>query len=118
MNKEIIDKYINFAIENWFKIHLLNINEFYLCSKTGAWYCEYYVYFGYGACGFRYINLYELITSKEFIEATARGKEKEANDKGWCVLISTRELIEKITISQALAIRDNTLEDFINNILN
>jgi len=65
-------------------------------------------------------NLIKLITSKPFIEAIARWlierdnsskTEKEIMNK-WVNL-----LIEDITLTQAIAIRENELEDFITNLL-
>ena len=61
-------------------------------------------------------NLIELITSKEFIEAIVTGIYKEEFDDDWEIIpISFYEL--DTTVSQAIAIRDNTLHDFITKIL-
>lgn len=74
------------------------------------------------------IPLFNVITSSQFIEAVARGVSKETNVKVpqlWtlysCVLhselVNRKWIINEITTQQAIAIRDNKLPEFINNIL-
>ena len=109
MNKEIIEKYIQFAIDNWFKIKKLNIKKYCLMSNIWAWYCEVYIHFDYWENNFKNINLIELITSKEFINAVASWI---INEYWFC----TQETYD-LTIKQALAIRDNKLEEFILSII-
>lgn len=87
MSRETMGNYINFAKKNWYS-KLVDVE-----------------------------NPIRVITSKNFIEAIAKWKRQEAFDKNWCILVPMSELIEQITVSQAIAIRDDTLEEFINNIL-
>ena len=54
-------------------------------------------------------NIIACITSKPFIEAVARGINKEE--------FRIEVLIEQITTEQAIAIRDNKLDTFITNLL-
>jgi hypothetical protein len=61
-----------------------------------------------------YKNITDVITSKPFIEAIARGVlETDFEWKKELLL----EVINIITTKQAIAIRDNKLEEFINNLL-
>lgn len=87
MTKEIIEKYIQFAIENWYKEYDM---EWYLFMEVLKW-PKHYV---------------SIITSKKFIEAVARWLNKT-----W--LVSPIYIMRY----QAKAIYDWTLEDFINNLL-
>lgn len=125
-----IEKYIQFAIDNWFKVK--QIWDFSFAVKTrlqlnweiiSMWNCLYY-------------ELYELITSKQFIEAIARGifKDKKlfvsyAREKPFIKwedfsfikeedyeFIYKKPLTYNITTLQAIAIRDNKLEEFITNL--
>ena len=59
-------------------------------------------------------NYLELITSKPFIEAIARGLHKENNYTDWIALS-----VDFLTKDQAIAIREGqeALDTFINNIL-
>ena len=58
--------------------------------------------------------LYSIICKKSFIEAVAKGLCME--DKIEFSEYSKEELIDDITKDQAIAIRDNKLEEFINNL--
>ena len=107
-----IEKYIRFAIENNLKIWTAQINETECDVKldeklfiiTGLLWSELY------RC-----NLYELITSKEFIDAVARWtKSREVYTKIYWIEVS---LIDQITIFQSFAIRDWKLETFIKNLI-
>ena len=53
-----------------------------------------------------------IITSKEFIEAIARGLHKKNNYTDWIALS-----VDILTKEQAIAIRDWDLSNFINNLL-
>lgn len=121
MKKEIIEKYIQFAIDNWLDLHKW-ISEredykqwtkdfyFLINSKTISIISNIdntYLY---------WINLINLITSKSFIEAIANiewinFKLKSSKDLYWW------STIEKITFLQADAIRDWKLEEFILSII-
>jgi hypothetical protein len=58
------------------------------------------------------------ITSKEFIEAIARWTiDKTGTYMEQEYINMMKEEVEWITISQAIAIRDCKLEEFINNLL-
>lgn len=59
------------------------------------------------------LSVYELITSKPFIEAVARGINPTM--KNWSMWLNIE--IDWITTKQAIAIRDNKLPEFINNLL-
>lgn len=93
----MIEKYIQFATNNGYKHkgELENIQRYEKCSSE--------------------ILTYKFI-KKEFIEAIARGIHKEEKDDDWEIIpLSFTEL--DITIQQAIAIRDNKLEEFITNLL-
>jgi len=107
MNKEI-ERYLAFAIENGYMLPK-DMDAEYL-SK----------------CTFKI----EVITSKPFIEAIARGYIKNNNPTQYWEVLSIwkyknenwikyiyDEIIEHITELQAIAIRDNTLSEYINNLL-
>lgn len=97
--KTIIEQYIQFAIDNWYKENII------------VWHCWYCVY-EYKWYGIKFSsNLTELITSKEFIETIARGLTK----KRYFPIMGKID-IEYITTGQAIAIRDCTLEEFITNL--
>ena len=116
-----IKEYLEVAIDNGFKIpkdfeivkNTFNKEWIYIKIYDKAWQTE------------RFYSLQELITSKEFIEAIARGIiEKVIKIEcpfiiwGWNMESSCNlSEIEELTIMQAIAIRDNKLEEFINNIL-
>ena len=129
----MIKEYIQFAIDNnlnydWYfayrtdwvpldiSIPLNQVKEF----KDREWWWVY----------IRYDNLIELITSLDFIEAIARGYVENNNPTNyWEVewigkyksehwgLNTYDEIFEQITILQAIAIRDEKLEEFITNLL-
>jgi len=76
-----------------------------------------------------YVSIYETITSKPFIEAIARGirntkpHQISHNSKQKEYLIcpawymTDNEIEDKLTTLQAIAIRDNKLDGFIDNLL-
>ncbi len=117
----MIEKYIQFAIDNFDKF----------CDFDYKRYEKIKVYKNYihllndDNCKYNSDNLIELITSKPFIEAVARGIEKE-----WIILdcplmwwewnienSSDTSLIEKLSFMLISAIRENELEEFIKKIL-
>lgn len=133
MKKEIIEKYIQFWIDNGYIEHCYiwiddeEYVDFYLRWHFETWVDDEIL---------KTINLYKLITSKEFIEAIARGIEnlKDNNNKikiMWHrsyeptyrlldkkdTILWVEDLINDITYFQALAIRDKNLENFIINLL-
>lgn len=136
MNNKIIEKYIQFAIENWYnwfwKFDISNDNDW--LPSDWIWITFYSLdvdYFGYERIEAEYI-LEQLITSKDFIEAIAKWIKKEVEETHWnsllewCVSMVYRwvrciewddALIYDITTQQAIAIRDNKLEEFITNLL-
>lgn len=114
---ETIQRYIEFAIENEYTDWISD--KFDVENNTIQWY-EYPVWV------VSETNLIETITSKEFIEAVARGIENKSEKEGCLINTKIRwigcvddsyEIVEKITHMQAIAIRDNKLEEFINNLL-
>lgn len=116
-----IKDYIQFWIGNWYKFECLqkwellekltviSINK--VIINDDDWGCAYV------------LNLIELITSKEFIEAIGRGlKEKWWYEDvlwlwGFTHKSDFNNFIVELTHIQADAIRDNKLEEFINNLL-
>ena len=129
-----IERYINFAIDNgytvkdyFYKKKLHNIRISWRKNIRFNWQTSpdsIYNYFSN-----KTTNLYELITSKEFIEAIARGLLKTQkwnyvyfdwgfefvpkwDNKQWL-----RNITNRITASQAFAIRDKYLERFIEDLL-
>ena len=88
MTKEVIDKYIQFAIDNWYDEYDM---EWYLFMETLKW-------------PRHYVNV---ITSKEFIEAVARWLMENI----W--FYDLDKIINVLTKDQAIAIRDWKLEEFI-----
>ena len=121
----MIEKYIQFAIDNWYKFwhskdFILKWIDFYdfktqesynkksehwaIYSKMLKYELELSSFFT--TC---YYPLNDLITSKEFIEAIARWYKKKDTALSF--------VEDEITIQQAFAIRDNKLENFITNIL-
>lgn len=96
----MIKKYIQFAIDNWYKVNKLYYNNFKVeCNRIK--------YLDKDDCQFWYDNLIETITSKEFIEAITK----------WYYWNNWSQYFEIITQQQARAIRDWKLEEFIKNIL-
>jgi len=127
-----IERYIKFWIENWYKIdwklHSITYNfseDNFIYDTIEITTREQYKF--HLTCN--KFNLISLVTSKEFIEAIARWILKKFKwDKRneiyytWSILsqdrtyISDWELIDEITTTQAISIRDNTLDLFINNL--
>lgn len=127
MKKEIIEKYIQFAIDNWYKFNVeYNYNRIVRFEYREA---QRDVVFTTNT----YFSIFwhiELITSKEFIEAVARWLDKvDINSLHWWKIYITRlrwffiwnydspNLVDTITHKQAIAIRDEKLEEFINNLI-
>ena len=118
-----IERYIQFAIDNGlnFRNFKLHYNDTYIVAVHQE---------EVNKLRALTYNLYELIASKPFIEAIARGYVENNNPTNyWEVewigkyksehwgLNTYDEIFEQITILQAIAIRDNKLEEFITNIL-
>jgi len=122
MNKEIIKQYINFAIENWY--NLLDWRRYKLNEIK-----DNFIIF-YDEKKFENIKycLINCITSENFIEAVVRWLIKEDNidifiNSEFCKNAKFTWNYENLseitilTIHQAIAIRDNKLEEFIINLL-
>lgn len=110
--KNNITKYIQFAIyndykfpnqinqlfhieNNWKDINIEDVDWFILYSE----------------------NIIEIITSKPFIEAIARGIIEISRQIQWeWSFLDLNKNIEEITLNQAIAIRDDKLEEFITNL--
>jgi hypothetical protein len=118
---ETIERYIQFAIDNGYNtIHEVT----WIVYNTP--YSEK-VRFLYWREHYNEEHLLELITSKDYIEAIARGIEKTTISyrSASRVLLDYEThaempqdvFIDLITWRQAIAIRDNELETFITNIL-
>jgi len=121
MNTDRIKQYIEFAIENGFNMREYLLKDWQIKKWKEVW-----------LEATATISDIELITSKPFIEAVARGVWKEAPYwKSKWIKVKMRfpwvwqlnyeeqdELYEDITHFQAFAIRDNALEDFIDLLLN
>ena len=58
------------------------------------------------------MSLSDILTSEEFLSSIARGLQKSPNYEE----IPWERLYDDITHGQAIAIRDNKLEEFINNL--
>ena len=116
-----IEKYIHFAIDNgyndkWFwgniKIECIWNYQWslkcikeegifqWICIEVSSW-KENKIY-----------SLYETITSKPFIEAVANWIQKKQTKYKWML-----DLMDEICLNQAIAIRDNKLKEFINNLI-
>ena len=109
MNNNIIEKYITFWIDNGY---LWLYPKYEIDTQ---WWIKLY--------DEEFIDLYHsqthlfvLITSKEFIEAISRGlwEIKNPNLK---LGIYANQTLDQLTYEQAIAIRDGTLEEFINTII-
>lgn len=138
--KQIIEKYIQFAIDNGYK--LTDIDRFNDCEIDKVTlkfidddYLEVCIDFLWVSY---YICLEKIITSKPFIEAVASGVYNNWKEIIVNMTLSDEEVIEtsiwesfykrdwlkhisrlenRITTEQSIAIRDNKLEEFINNLL-
>ena len=127
-----IKEYIELAIENGFE----EADYIWWISWNNLWhadhdYSEIYGEFVEGGSedyksGFT--SIIDIITTKKFIEAIARGlvihygeyKDRLTTNKDKTELIMKSYIeteFEVITIKQAIAIRDNKLEEFIKNLL-
>lgn len=114
MNKELIERYIQFALDNDLKTDLNLVEWWYffewnkiIVTTEWEWIEEWE------------INITELITSWPFIEAIARWITKD-----WCITedyeILLKEKIKWIFIHQAKALANfewDTLDEFIENLL-
>lgn len=104
-----INKYIQFSVDNWLEFWDIKINSFLINEPPTC------VSFK-DKIGWQYsINIIELITSKSFIEKIAKwycNKYCEDDDIEYF-----NEKIDEITREQAKAIRDSTLDYFINKII-
>jgi hypothetical protein len=115
MTKELIERYLQFAIEHWYDLH----------KDTESW----FFWIGIDLFEFDYhyteaIPIKDIITSWPFIEAIARGilfNKQDWNSfnkkdflSSW---ISDENIIKTITHNQAIVIRDNKLDEFIQDLL-
>ncbi len=120
MTKELIERYLQFAIEHWkyndfdwyefiwlqYEIdHILvkfNVNS----KEIKQFLCD---------------SIIELITSWPFIEAIVRWIMEEWMDKNfydtYCDCCYVLDLWDEFTKYQAIAIRDNKLDEFIKDLL-
>ena len=105
MNKEIIEKYIQFAIDNWFKNPNIKLKQYVYWNNVLEidWICP---------------NVIQIITSKEFIGAIVKGLCKD-----FCITENydniIKDKIKRIIIHQAKAIAEfewDNLEEFITNL--
>jgi len=108
---------IQFAIDNGFNLR----NTSYTDLKIE---CNRIKYLDKDRCTYWYDNLIEIITSKPFIEAIARGLSNETNK--WMSDFFIKWWLEwawdEITTQLAIAIRENSVDNvslnkFINNFL-
>jgi hypothetical protein len=127
MTKELIERYLQFAIDNWLDIHKWVSKR----EHFNLWIKDFYFIYNEYSIGLISkhtnstlfnINTIELITSWPFIEAIARGVLSEVYWEEYKTLIKDNkkvfnELIEGITHQQADAIRDNKLDEFIQDLL-
>ena len=127
-----IKEYIQFAIDNGYYAGVTftklkiekNVKFVYEEADEDRDMCE-----SYSECEWLYIlnfiadvwtgykNITDIITSKPFIEAIARGIiEKTKQIQGEWSFLDLNKIIDEITTEQAIAIRDNKLEEFITNL--
>ena len=113
---ETIERYIQFTIDNGYsKYESDKVEDIRITESDNV--CIYWKFNKNWEREFYFSQNYiQLITSKPFIEAVARGQYN--NDK-WEVIFDYIKdtLIENITTKQAIAIRDEKLEEFIINLL-
>ena len=114
MTKELIERYLQFAIDNWLDIHKWVSKR----EHFNLWIKDFYFIYNEYSIGLISkhtnstlfnINTIELITSWPFIEAIARGCDWKSE-----IRINTTWFI---TLKQAVAIRDNKLDEFIQDLL-
>lgn len=116
MNKEIIERYIQFAINNWYKdldwykfLWLkYEIDHILWEFETANW--KY-------SLQLLWDSILEIITSKKFLEAIARWIYMWNNPVRVKIDNIFNQIIDDITTEQSIAIRDKKLEDFILEIL-
>ena len=134
--KEILKKYIQFAVDNWYKPKIYDDNENYnweikdqlnyskIKEINLLWY--YFSCYSYNSW-WAEKPLLNVITSKEFIEAVVNWwpfDTCELEDLVWreeCGLTlksAFQKRIDRITFFQAIAIREWKLEEFIKNLIN
>ncbi len=118
-----IKEYKQFAVDNWYKFPDFTVMEnisfcqdenMILLSLIEEW---------EQLCDF---NTIEIITSKSFIEAIARGLNENKKyriyywyDK-WAEVYLKDSIdgrVEELTLNQAIVIKDNKLEEFITNLI-
>ena len=92
-----IEQTIQFAIDNGYK-------ETTYCKYIKKWYKIHS----------KEAKLIYMVTSKEYIEALARGLLKTQKESIWRL----ESTIDRITTTQAIAIRDNKLEEYYKELLN
>lgn len=114
----MIEKYIQFAIDNGFKLHDYSDYTFCLDSDIIIKPKDGYEY---------KVNLLNVITTNDFIEAIARWilknwKKSYKPSRAWLTNIGGEWvnkdiLLQRVTIEQAISIRDCQLEWYILTIL-
>ena len=113
MSNKIIERYIQFAIDNWMSMRvnwdLITFNKF-------DYYQTWRVILRLNNISLD-CDLFALITSKEFIEAVARWIYMWNNPVRVKIDNIFNQIIDNITTEQSIAIRDKKLEDFILEIL-
>ena len=97
--KKQLEKYIQFAIDNWFKLN---------CYYWFKIECNLIKFLDRDNCTYWNVNIIETITLKDFLEAIVIGLNKKDIAPYW---------IDEITIKQAMAIRDLKLEEFVEELL-
>ena len=126
MNKEIIEKYIQFGIDNWWGNAIMSDLKIKKQIKPSHRFLERRL-----KINISYIwdddirkefiinsdNLYKYIMKKEFIEAVARWLYIWNNSVRVKIDSVFNKLIDEITFEQALAIRDGQLEFFIKDLI-
>jgi len=124
----MIKEYIQFAIDNGYPLQ----RNFELEDWYGFTNSEYWDSFNVPSILIIYTEndevtwypINDIITSKSFIEAIARWLSKKLLEEIiiWRYRLvmcnaELEDLIETLTTEQAIAIRDNKLEDFIKNLI-
>jgi len=127
--QEIYTAYLQFALENWWRIDICcwyNWVEFDKDSDDSFWTVHFFENWPDWCEWITSRNFIETITEKSFIEAIARGVLKNCTSqwdwifwlydtKFWHLEKKEFELV--LIKQQAIAIRDNQLEDFIKDLI-
>lgn len=122
MTKELIERYLQFWIENWLDIHkwVSEREDFNLWTK------DFFLIFYKYSIGLISkhdnsiifnINIIDIITSWPFIEAITKGYYDKLWGQAETEMENKRTIKDNITRLQAIAIRDNKLDEFIQDLL-